>query len=47
MPPTSHTPFAMFPALVTGLDDLIAMKRACGRPIDRSNIIALTEPASG
>ncbi len=30
--------------LVAGLDDLIAMKRASARPIDRSDIIALTEP---
>jgi Nucleotidyltransferase of unknown function (DUF6036) len=30
--------------LVAGLDDLIAMKRASGRPIDRGDILALTEP---
>jgi hypothetical protein len=29
---------------VVGLDDLIAMKYASGRPVDRSDIIALTEP---
>lgn len=29
---------------VAGLDDLISMKRASGRPIDRSDILALTEP---
>jgi predicted nucleotidyltransferase len=28
---------------VAGLDDLISMKRASGRPIDRGDIIALTE----
>jgi hypothetical protein len=29
---------------VAGLDDVIAMKRAAGRPIDRGDILALTEP---
>lgn len=29
---------------VASLDDLVAMKRASGRPIDRGDIIALTEP---
>jgi hypothetical protein len=29
---------------VAGRDDLIAMKRASGRPIDRGDIVALTEP---
>jgi hypothetical protein len=29
---------------VVGRDDLIGMKRASGRPIDRSDIAALTEP---
>ncbi len=33
------------PVLVAGLDDLMSMKRALGRPIDRSDIIALTDPA--
>jgi hypothetical protein len=28
---------------VVGLDDLIAMKRAAGRPVDRGDVIALTE----
>jgi hypothetical protein len=32
------------PVVVAGRDDLIAMKRASDRPIDRSDIIALTEP---
>jgi hypothetical protein len=32
------------PVLVAGRDDLISMKRASGRPIDRSDILALTEP---
>jgi hypothetical protein len=30
--------------LVAGLDDLIAMKRASGRPIDRGDIATLTSP---
>jgi hypothetical protein len=33
------------PVRVVGLEDLIAMKRASGRPIDRGDIAALTEPA--
>ncbi len=31
------------PVAVAGRDDLIAMKRASGRPIDRGDILALTE----
>ena len=31
---------------VVGRDDLIAMKRAAGRPLDRGDVIALTEPGS-
>jgi hypothetical protein len=31
---------------VAGLDDLIAMKRASGRPIDRGDILALTQPSA-
>lgn len=33
------------PVLVAGLDDLISMKRASGRAIDRGDILALTEPS--
>jgi hypothetical protein len=33
------------PVAVVGRDDLIAMKRASGRPIDRSDITALTGPS--
>lgn len=33
-----------YPVLVAGRDDLIAMKRASGHPIDRGDILALTEP---
>jgi hypothetical protein len=29
---------------VVGLDDLIAMQRAAGRPLDRGDVIALTTP---
>jgi hypothetical protein len=29
---------------VAGRDDLIAMKRTSGRPVDRGDIAALTEP---
>lgn len=29
---------------VVGLDDLIGMKRASGRPLDRSDVLALTDP---
>ncbi|MDQ3608612.1 MAG: hypothetical protein M3459_06910 [Actinomycetota bacterium] len=31
------------PVAFAGLDDLIAMKRASGRPIDRGDVLALTE----
>ncbi len=33
--------------LVVGLDDLITMKRAAGRPVDRGDVLALTEPLDG
>jgi len=32
------------PVPIVSLDDLIAMKRARGSPIDRGDIVALTEP---
>ena len=32
---------------VAGRDDLIAMKRASGRPVDRGDVLALTEPEPG
>ena len=35
------------PVPVAGLDDLIAMKRTSGRPLDRSDILVLTEPGQG
>lgn len=34
-------------AAVVGLDDLIAMKLASGRPLDRGDVAALTEPLDG
>jgi len=33
--------------VVAGRDDLIAMKRASGRPVDRGDVIALTRPEIG
>ncbi len=35
------------PVVVAGRDDLIAMKRASGRPIDRGDVIALTQAELG
>jgi hypothetical protein len=31
------------PVLVAALDDLISMKRAGGRPVDRSDMVALAD----
>lgn len=38
---------AEVPVVVAGRDDLIAMKRASGRPIDRGDVIALTRAEIG